>query len=97
MQRDAERGEKVIAEVLDMVRGTKLDTGTYPDEIDWPALWAGGLGFAPASAVSLSSPPPRENGIVISSQIHDHCAGDFSRKDWGRNGNGRARSAPVMV
>lgn len=28
VQRDAERGEKVIAEVLDMVRGTKLDTGT---------------------------------------------------------------------
>lgn len=30
---DAERGEKVIDEVLDMIRGTKLDTGTYLDKI----------------------------------------------------------------
>lgn len=33
VQRDAERGEKVIDEVLDMIRGTKLDTGTYLDKI----------------------------------------------------------------
>lgn len=33
VQRDAERGEKVIDEVLDMIRGTALDTGTYLDKI----------------------------------------------------------------
>lgn len=30
---DAERGEKVIDEVLGMIRGTKLDTGAYLDKI----------------------------------------------------------------
>jgi len=29
----AERGEKVIDEVMDMIRGTKLDTGSYLDKI----------------------------------------------------------------
>lgn len=33
VQRDAERGEKVIDEVLDLIRGTKLDTGTYLDQL----------------------------------------------------------------
>lgn len=33
VQLNAERGEKVIPEVLDMVRGTKLDTGAYLDRI----------------------------------------------------------------
>lgn len=33
VRRDAERGEKVIDEVLDMIRCTKLDTGTYLDKI----------------------------------------------------------------
>ena len=33
VQRDAERGEKVIPEVLDMVRGTRLDTGAFLDRI----------------------------------------------------------------
>lgn len=33
VQRDAERGEKVIDEVLDLIRGTPLDTGTYLDRI----------------------------------------------------------------
>lgn len=33
VQLHAERGEKVIDEVLDMIRGTKLDTGTYLDKI----------------------------------------------------------------
>lgn len=33
VRRDAERGEKVIAEVFDMIRGTKLDTGTYLDKL----------------------------------------------------------------
>lgn len=33
VQRDVERGAKVIEEVLDMVRGTKLDTGAYLDKL----------------------------------------------------------------
>ena len=33
IQRDAERGEKVIPEVIDMITGTKLDTGTYLDKL----------------------------------------------------------------
>lgn len=33
VRRDAERGEKVLPEVLDMIRGTKLDTGTYLDKL----------------------------------------------------------------
>jgi ParB-like chromosome segregation protein Spo0J len=33
VQRDAERGEKVIPEVIDLIRGTKLDTGTYLDKL----------------------------------------------------------------
>jgi ParB-like chromosome segregation protein Spo0J len=33
VRRDAERGEKVIDEVLDLIRGTKLDTGTYLDKL----------------------------------------------------------------
>jgi len=33
VRRDAERGEKVIPEVMDMIHGTKLDTGTYLDKI----------------------------------------------------------------
>lgn len=30
---DAQRGEKVIPEVLDMIRGTRLDTGAYLDKL----------------------------------------------------------------
>jgi len=33
VQRDAERGEKVIPEALDIVRGTKIDTGAYLDKL----------------------------------------------------------------
>lgn len=33
VQLNAERGEKVIPEVIEMIRGTKLDTGTYLDKI----------------------------------------------------------------
>lgn len=33
VQRDAERGEKVIGEVIDLIKGTSLDTGTYLDKI----------------------------------------------------------------
>lgn len=33
VQRDAERGEKVLPEVLDLIRGTSLDTGTYLDKL----------------------------------------------------------------
>lgn len=33
VRRDAERGEKVIPEVMNMIRGTKLDTGSYLDKI----------------------------------------------------------------
>lgn len=33
VQRDAERGEKVIEEVMDLIRGTSLDTGSYLDKI----------------------------------------------------------------
>jgi hypothetical protein len=33
VQLNAERGEKVIPEVLDMIRGTGLDTGTYLDKL----------------------------------------------------------------
>ena len=33
VRRDAERGEKVIAEVIDMITGTKLDTGSYLDKL----------------------------------------------------------------
>ena len=33
VQLNAERGEKVIDEVLDLIRGTKLDTGTYLDKL----------------------------------------------------------------
>lgn len=33
VQRDAERGEKVIDAALDIIRGTVLDTGTYLDKL----------------------------------------------------------------
>ena len=33
VQRDAERGAKVIPEALELVRGTRLDTGAYLDKI----------------------------------------------------------------
>lgn len=33
VQLNAERGEKVIPEVIDMIRGTKLDTGAYLDKL----------------------------------------------------------------
>lgn len=33
VQRDAERGSKILDEVLDLIRGTKLDTGTYLDKL----------------------------------------------------------------
>lgn len=33
VQRDAERGEKVAQDVLDRIRGTHLDTGTYLDAL----------------------------------------------------------------
>lgn len=33
VRRDAERGSKVIGEVIDMITGTKLDTGTYLDKL----------------------------------------------------------------
>jgi ParB-like chromosome segregation protein Spo0J len=33
VRRDAERGEKVIPEVIDLIRGTKLDTGIYLDKL----------------------------------------------------------------
>jgi hypothetical protein len=31
--RDAERGQKILPEVLDMIAGTKLDTGAYMDKL----------------------------------------------------------------
>lgn len=33
IQRDAERGENVIPEVLNLIKGSKLDTGTFLDKI----------------------------------------------------------------
>jgi hypothetical protein len=36
VRRDAERGSKVIGEVIDMITGTKLDTGTYLDKLKRP-------------------------------------------------------------
>lgn len=33
VQLNAERGEKILPEVLDMIRGTKLDTGAYMDRL----------------------------------------------------------------
>lgn len=33
VRRDAERGDKVSSEALELVRGTKLDTGTYLDKL----------------------------------------------------------------
>ena len=33
VRRDAERGEKVIPEVIDLITGTKLDTGVYLDKL----------------------------------------------------------------
>jgi ParB-like chromosome segregation protein Spo0J len=33
VQRDAERGEKVIATAIEIIRGTALDTGTYLDKL----------------------------------------------------------------
>ena len=33
VQRDAERGERIIPEVMTMIQGTKLDTGSYMDRI----------------------------------------------------------------
>lgn len=33
VRRDAERGEKVIAEVLTLIQGTKIDTGAYLDKL----------------------------------------------------------------
>jgi ParB-like chromosome segregation protein Spo0J len=33
VRRDAERGEKVIAEAMAMIKGTKLDTGAYLDKL----------------------------------------------------------------
>ena len=33
IRRDVERGEKVIGEAMDLIRGTKLDTGTYLDKL----------------------------------------------------------------
>jgi hypothetical protein len=33
VQRDAERGSKILDEVLDLIRGTSLDTGTYLDKL----------------------------------------------------------------
>lgn len=33
VQRDAERGEKIVAEALDLIRETRLDTGIYLDKL----------------------------------------------------------------
>lgn len=33
VRRDAERGEKILPEVLDLIRGTALDTGAYMDKL----------------------------------------------------------------
>ncbi|MGN6548473.1 MAG: ParB N-terminal domain-containing protein [Pararhizobium sp.] len=33
VQRDAERGTKIVPEAMEMIRGTKLDTGTYLDKL----------------------------------------------------------------
>jgi hypothetical protein len=33
VQRDAERGDKITAEAIDLVSGTRLDTGSYLDEL----------------------------------------------------------------
>ena len=33
VRRDAERGQKILPEVLDMIAGTKLDTGAYMDKL----------------------------------------------------------------
>jgi len=33
VRRDAERGQKILPEVMDLIAGTKLDTGTYLDKL----------------------------------------------------------------
>src|SRR5690606_36373943 len=33
VQRDAERGQKVIPEVMELVKGTRLETGAYLDKL----------------------------------------------------------------
>jgi hypothetical protein len=33
VRRDVERGDKIINEVADLIRGTKLDTGAYLDKL----------------------------------------------------------------
>ncbi len=39
VQRDAERGEKIVAEVMQLVKGTELETGAYLDSSrDWARM-----------------------------------------------------------
>ncbi|MGB3391159.1 MAG: hypothetical protein WBA88_24615, partial [Pseudaminobacter sp.] len=73
VQRDAERGEKVIPEVLAMVRGTKLDTGTYLDKLKKlppsEQAQAAKRDLAAANRPPAPKPKPiRQSGIAAQSQ-----------------------------
>lgn len=73
VQRDAERGQKVAEAVLDLVRGTKLDSGAYLDKLKkLPAneqMAMAERDLAPSEVKSNSSPPPRHSSATSEPQL----------------------------
>lgn len=73
VRRDAERGEKVIPEVMRMIAGTKLDTGTYLDKIkrlppnDQVVAAKRDLAMARSEAKPAKKPDPEKNAF----EVHD--------------------------
>lgn len=64
---DAERGEKVIDEVFDLIRGTKLDTGSYLDKIK---------GLRPNDQIAAA----KRDLAVIRQQERERAQGGLARR-----------------
>lgn len=63
VRRDTERGEKVTGEALDLVRGTKLNTGTYLDKLKRVPL-SQQVETVKRDLTDASRPPDKRGGIA---------------------------------
>jgi len=102
VQRDAERGEKVIPEVMEMIAGTRLDTGAYLDKIKRlppnEQVVAARRDLAQQRAQQKPTPRPADPTEVRQRQAFSHCHLLFAGKclNQGRRHTNREHLSPVL-
>lgn len=75
IQRDAERGERVVDEVLALIRGSKLDTGAYLDKIKSldasEQMAAARRDLAQVNAEGKPKPVPKPSAVLNDFETRD--------------------------